>query len=71
MAIAFETDDVCRDRIRTLSERLLYVRQQSAQDAIRQELLIEIRKARRFRTDPARRNAIEPESPALCPAGSR
>ena len=72
MAISFETDhDQSRERIRTLSDRLLFARQPAAQDAIRRQLLVEIRKARRFRLDPARRNLIEPESPVWCPAESR
>ncbi len=71
MAIAFETDDVCRERIRTLSDRLLFAREPAAQDAIRRQLLVEIRKARRFRHTPAQRNVIEQESLVLCRAGSR
>ena len=71
MAISFETDEVSRERIRTLSDRLLFARQPAAQDAIRRQLLVEIRKAQRVRLDPGRRNASETESRASYPAESR
>ena len=45
--------DVHRERIRILSERLLFVRHGASRDALREQLETEIRAARRLRNDPA------------------
>ena len=71
MAICFGSDEMSRERIRTLSDRLLFARQPAAQDAIRRELLVEIRKAQRVRLDPSRRNVSETGNRASYPAESR
>jgi uncharacterized protein with PIN domain len=45
--------DVHRERIRILSDRLLFVRNRALRNSLRKQLETEIRAARRLRNDPA------------------
>ena len=43
--------DGCRERIRVLSDRLLFTRHGALRDSLRKQLAVEIRAARRLRKD--------------------